>query len=151
MRLNQSKAYQRVEAISASKIGQVAILLEHCVRLLDESIRAIGDNQIEQRFLKVDQVMVILNTITNNIDQESSSHAKGLSRFFQRMVIGLVDVNINNDAVMCGKIQTCLFEMAKIWRNADKVPETANVSSIETESAAQPSPEPGSVSIQLAI
>ncbi|WP_032112605.1 flagellar export chaperone FliS [Candidatus Paracaedibacter symbiosus] len=151
MKLNQTKSYQRVEAISASKLGHVAILLDHCGRLLSKAIQAMKDNQIEERFLNIDRVMVILNTIDNNIDQNSSTYAKGLSRFFQRMVVGLIDVNINNDPVMCGKIQTCIMEMAKIWRNADKTPEVPSTTTSMATPMAIPEPSLNREAFQLNI
>lgn len=128
MKLNQTRSYQHVEAISATKIGQVVILLDHCVRLLGRAITAMKENKIEEKFHHLDQAAVILNTINNNIDPASSKYAKGLSEFFQRMSLGLVEVNLTNDSAMCEKIQTCLHEMAKIWRNADRVPEPVTAS-----------------------
>lgn len=131
MKLNQTRSYHHVEAISATKIGQIVILLDHCVRLLGRAITAMKENKIEERFNHLDQAVVILNTINNNIDISSSEYAKGLSQFFQRMSLGLIEVNLANDPVMCEKIQTCLHEMAKIWRNADKpfVPEMSSTPS----------------------
>lgn len=140
MKFNQTKSYQRVHAISASKIGQVAILLDHCVRLLDKSIHAIQENKIEERYHTIDQAIVIIGTITNNLDQESSVYAKKLITFFTTMVAGLHKVNIENDAELCGKIQTCILEMAKIWYNADKSPESQSDSPLPTTAAATPPP-----------
>lgn len=125
MKLNQTRSYQHVEAISATKIGQVVILLDHCVRLLGRAITAMKENRVEEKFTCLDQAVVILNTIDNNIDASSSKYAQGLSRFFQSMSLGVTEVNLANEPVMCEKIQTCLHEMAKIWRNADKAPESA--------------------------
>ena len=127
MKLNQTRSYQHIEAISATKIGQVVILLDHCVRLLGRAMAAMQDNKIEERFHNLDQAIVILNTINNNLDPSTSKHARGLSQFFQRMSLGLVEINLTNDPVMCEKIQTCLHEMAKIWRKADMMPETTAI------------------------
>lgn len=132
MKLNQAKRYQRVEAISASKLGQVALLLDCCVGLLSKAIQAIHENKIEERFLNIDQAVVIIMTISNNIDQESSEHAKKLANFFNKMVAGLFEVNNSNDPDLCAKLQVCIQGMAGVWRDADKAPMEIPVQSVSS-------------------
>ena len=122
MTLNQTQRYQRIEAISATQVGQVALLLDYCVKLLGKAIQAIHENKIEDRFLNIDQAVVILMTISNNIDQASSEHAKKLASFFDKMVAGLFEVNNRNDPELCEKLQVCIQGMAGVWRDADKAP-----------------------------
>lgn len=122
MKQNYARNYQRVQAISATKIGQVALLLDHCVRLLDRAIAAIHANQMEDLYLHLDQTIVILCTIENSFNEEASDHAKRLKSFFQKMTRGLQEVLYQGNADLCAKIQTCLLGMANIWHNADKQP-----------------------------
>lgn len=122
MKQNYARNYQRVQAISATKIGQVALLLDHCVRLLDRAIAAIHANQMEDLYLHLDQTIVILCTIENSLDEEASEYAKGLKSFFQKMTRGLQEVLYQGNADLCAKIQTCLLGMANIWHKADKEP-----------------------------
>lgn len=151
MKKNQTRSYQHVQAISATKIGQVVILLDHCVRLLERAITAIQENKIEERFHHLDQAGVILNTIHNNIDVASSQYARGLSKFFQRMVLGLMEVNLTNDPALCAKIQACLHEMAKIWRKADVAPVAAAITTEGTSVSLSPQSGIPQESLQLSI
>ena len=71
-------------------------------------------------------------TISNNIDQTSSEHAKKLASFFDKMVAGLFEVNNRNDAELCEKLQLCIQGMAGVWRDADKAPAASVIESAST-------------------
>lgn len=113
------RQYLRTEAATASPLAQVAILLEHCAGLLRRATVAIKMKDYEERFYCIDKVMVILSSIQSNLAIEKSVEATEINTFFQSMIVFLLDVSMNEDAVLCEKVETAIAEMASIWRLAD--------------------------------
>ncbi|WP_010297301.1 flagellar export chaperone FliS [Candidatus Odyssella thessalonicensis] len=139
---NKMRTYRRVEAMTASKIAQVAILLEHCAELLRRTKVAIEVKDYEQRYLCTEKVMVILSSIQSSLAIETSAEAVELNAFFNTMIIALLDINLKQEAALCEKVEFALAEMASIWRLADshtRIEEKTNSSS----------PEAGSLSLDV--
>lgn len=150
MSTKQTKSYQRVEAASATPVGQVALLLEHCTILLIEARKAIQNNDVEARFNNIDKVMVILSTIDKSLDTKSSKGAIKLSKLFRTMCERLTDVNINNDAELCNKVLNYIHDMVKLWRAADKRGNVAEVAVVKASTPTPPS-ETERDNLQLSI
>lgn len=116
---NKIRQYHKTEAVTATKLAQVAILLEHCASLLRKATIAIETKNYEERYLCTDKVMVIINSIQSSLAVDKSAEAVDLNDFFQRIIVLLLEVGLKQNAVLCSQIEVALSEMASVWRLAD--------------------------------
>jgi flagellar protein FliS len=129
----QLRHYHKAESITASQMGQVAILLDHCAVLLRRAKVAIETKDYEQRHHCIDKVMVIISSIQSSLVVDRSPEIADISAFFNNIVAFLLEISLKEDANLCEHVQIALSEMASIWRLADShknASHTTDVSSI---------------------
>ncbi len=115
----QMRHYHKIEAITASKMVQVAILLDHCAGLLRRAKIAIETKDYEQRHYCIDKVMVIISSIQSSLAVDRSPEIGEISNFFNNIIAFLLEITLKEDAALCQQVQIALLEMASIWRLAD--------------------------------
>lgn len=130
----QFKNYRTAESSSASKLIQVAILLENCGQLLQKASLAIEEKKYEERYILIDKVMLILSAIQDILATDKSTMAKNLNTYFQKTITLLVQVNMQEDVTICNLVRERLIDMAQIWREADRTLITQMETSISTSS-----------------
>lgn len=116
----QLRNYGVMESTSASKLIQVAMLLENCGQLLQKTGLAIEEKNYEERYLLIDKVMLILSAIQDILATDRSTMANSLNTYFQNTITLLVQVNVQEDLALCHLVRERLIEMAQIWRDADR-------------------------------
>ncbi|MBW8310263.1 MAG: flagellar protein FliS [Candidatus Paracaedibacteraceae bacterium] len=126
----QMRHYHKAEAITASKMVQVAILLDHCVGLLRRAKVAIETKDYEQRHHCIDKVMVIISSIQSSLAVDRSPEVGEISNFFNNIVAFLLEVSLKEDAALCEQVQIALSEMASIWRLADSHKVASNTTTL---------------------
>lgn len=114
------RQYQRSQATIATPLGQIAILLDHTASLMRRIKIAVESKDYEARYHATDKAMVILSSIQSSLAVDKTEEAAELSRFFQEMILFILDVNIKEDLQLCQDIEVALSEMAEVWRTADQ-------------------------------
>lgn len=120
MSYEQIRQYSHHQEKSASRLIEMAILLERCAQFLQQVIIAIPSQDYEKRFEYTDKVIVILNSLQGTLAIHHSEEAKAFHEFFSNAITLLVQVNLKEDPQLCLKIREKLLEMANLWRDADK-------------------------------
>lgn len=120
MSYQKLRHYHQAESTSVSKLVQVAILLEYCAQLLQRTLIAIDQGDIEERFNTTDKVTVVISSIQGALAVERSEDAQALNTFFQNVISILIRINTENDKEMCELLRERLLEMGSIWRSADR-------------------------------
>lgn len=113
------RQYQRSQATIATPLGQIAILLDHTASLMRRIKIAVESKDYEARYHATDKAIVILSSIQSSLAVDKTEEAADLSRFFQEMILFILDVNIKEDLQLCQDIEVALSEMAEVWRTAD--------------------------------
>ena len=114
------RQYQRSQAATATPLGHIAILLDHTASLMRRIKIAVESKDYEARYHATDKAMVILSSIQSSLAVDKTEEAAELSRFFQEMILFILDVNIKEDLQLCQDIEVALSEMAEVWRTADQ-------------------------------
>ncbi len=120
MQQNLYRRYQRIEAITASPLTQVAILFEHCAQLIRQAKKAIEEHDVESRFQHSDKAMMVLHNLQGAFDVENSVEGKELHQFCQTIIDALVHLNFQPSLSMCDQLMEMLLEMSHLWRDADR-------------------------------
>ncbi len=115
----QLRQYQRSQAAIATPLGQIAILLDHCAGLMRRVKVAVEAKDYEGRYNATDKAIVIISSIQSSLAVDRTSEAAELSRFFQEMILFILDVNMKEDLQLCQDVEVALTEMADVWRVAD--------------------------------
>lgn len=134
MSYQKIRSYAKVENSAASKLIEMAILLERCAAFLQQAGTAITTEAFEERFIAIDKVIVIMCSLQSNLAVDQFEEAKEFHAFFGNVVSLLVQVNLKNDVKLCSQIREKLIEMASLWREADK---TLTTSSSDLEQSDQ--------------
>lgn len=113
------RQYQRSQAVISTPVAQVAILLEHCAALMRRIKIAIDNKDYENRYHATDKAIVILSSIQSCLAVDQTSEAAELNRFFQQMIVLILEINLKDDIQLCHDVETALSEMADVWRTAD--------------------------------
>jgi flagellar biosynthetic protein FliS len=113
------RQYQRSQAVIATPLGQVAILLDHCSGLMRRIKVAIEAKDYEGRYNATDKAIVIISSIQASLAVERTAEAVELSKFFQEMILFILDINMKEDLQLCQDVEVALGEMADVWRTAD--------------------------------
>jgi flagellar biosynthetic protein FliS len=124
MQANPYNRYQKIEAITASPLTQVAILFEHCAQLIRLVKKAIEDQQVESRFQYCDKTMMILQNLQGAFDVEKSVEGKELHHFCQTIINALIYLNFQPDTATCDQLLDMLLDMSHVWREADRGAQT---------------------------
>lgn len=121
------RQYQRSQATIATPLGQIAILLDHTAGLMRRIKIAVESKDYEARYHATDKAMVILSSIQSSLAVDKTEEAAELSRFFQEMILFILDVNIKEDLQLCQDVELALNEMAEVWRTADQNTKTPDI------------------------
>ncbi len=121
------RQYQRSQATIATPLGQIAILLDHTASLMRRIKIAVESKDYEARYHATDKAMVILSSIQSSLAVDKTEEAAELSRFFQEMILFILDVNIKEDLQLCQDVELALNEMAEVWRTADQNTKTPDI------------------------
>ncbi|MBX3487750.1 MAG: flagellar protein FliS [Candidatus Paracaedibacteraceae bacterium] len=115
----QLRQYQRSQAAIATPLGQIAILLDHCAGLMRRVKVAVEAKDYEGRYNATDKAIVIISSIQSSLAVDRTPEAAELSRFFQEMILFILEVNMKEDLQLCQDVEVALTEMADVWRVAD--------------------------------
>ena len=121
------RQYQRSQATIATPLGQIAILLDHTASLMRRIKIAVESKDYEARYHATDKAMVILSSIQSSLAVDKTEEAAELSRFFQEMILFILDVNIKEDLQLCQDVELALNEMAEVLRTADQNTKTPDI------------------------
>ncbi len=121
------RQYQRSQAATATPLGHIAILLDHTASLMRRIKIAVESKDYESRYHATDKAIVILSSIQSSLAVDKTEEAADLSRFFQEMILFILDVNIKEDLDLCQDVEVALSEMAEVWRTADQNAKTPEV------------------------
>ena len=121
------RQYQRSQATIATPLGQIAILLDHTAGLMRRIKIAVESKDYEARYHATDKAIVILSSIQSSLAVDKTEEAAELSRFFQEMILFILDVNIKEDLQLCQDVELALNEMAEVWRTADQNTKTPDI------------------------
>ena len=113
------RQYQMSQAAISTPIGQVAILLEHCAKLMRRIKIAIESKDYEARYNATDKAIVIISSIQGSLAVDLTVEAAELNTFFQQMILFILDINMKEDLQLCQDVEVALSEMADVWRTAD--------------------------------
>lgn len=130
----QLRQYQRSQAAIATPLGQIAILLDHCAGLMRRVKVAVEAKDYEGRYNATDKAIVIISSIQSSLAVDRTPEAAELSRFFQEMILFILDVNMKEDLQLCQDVEVALTEMADVWRVADM--STSKAETIQSERVA---------------
>lgn len=124
------RQYQMSQAAISTPIGQVAILLEHCAKLMRRIKIAIESKDYEARYNATDKAIVIISSIQGSLAVDRTIEAAELNTFFQHMILFILDINMKEDLQLCQDVEIALSEMADVWRTADAT--TVKVDDVES-------------------
>ena len=113
------RQYQMSQAAISTPIGQIAILLEHCAKLMRRIKIAIESKDYEARYNATDKAIVIISSIQGSLAVDLTVEAAELNTFFQQMILFILDINMKEDLQLCQDVEVALSEMADVWRTAD--------------------------------
>ncbi len=124
------RQYQMSQAAISTPIGQIAILLEHCAKLMRRIKIAIESKDYEARYNATDKAIVIISSIQGSLAVDLTVEAAELNTFFQQMILFILDINMKEDLQLCQDVEVALSEMADVWRTADAT--TVKVDDVES-------------------
>ncbi|MBI1954483.1 MAG: flagellar protein FliS [Proteobacteria bacterium] len=101
---------------------QVAFLLERSAYFIIQAKHAIEKGDIAERFIHTEKVNHIITGLSGIFNQEGSPQIKMLVEFMedfcQRILMGLMAINQNNDGSLCVKVAEALQQVAFLWKQA---------------------------------
>jgi flagellar biosynthetic protein FliS len=121
------RAYQKNQALMASPVEQVALLLDRAARLMDDAHKAMLDNRFEDRFLHSEKAIKIITGLASVLKTEDPTMPTEvralilvMEGFYREMLIKIMDMSLKNDPRICLEIVEKFREMGGEWHDANK-------------------------------
>jgi len=117
------QSYQKTNKANASPLQLVIDLYDECVAKLEEALKAIQENRIEDRYLATERVRTILLGLTEALNTSTPAQeesAQNLRNYYS--VIGglLLRTDTHNDQESCMAAIESLRQMAQGWRDIQR-------------------------------
>lgn len=120
MTMNGYNAYKATTAATVSKTRQVVMLYEGAIKFMRQSIVAIEEGRIEDRFNLCNKVHEILFGLQGALDfDQGGDIATMLYEYYNDLLYLLTNVQQSNSIDDCRQIIDQLQEMADAWRQVD--------------------------------
>lgn len=132
MPLEATEAF-RSEVARARPTRVVVMLYDEAMTGLAAAIRAIGDNDIEERCNRINVVTEIVATLHLSLDMEEGGEiAEQLGSIYRFLLAQLIRVNIHSDAELAAQIIDVLKPLRDAWMEVDlRLAEGEDLSTME--------------------
>ncbi len=119
MPLEATEAF-RSEVARARPTRVVVMLYDEAMTGLAAAIRAIGDNEIEERCNRINVVTEIVATLHLSLDMEEGGEiAEQLGSIYRFILAQLIRINIHSDAERAAQIIDVLKPLRDAWMEVD--------------------------------
>ena len=129
----------------SSKTRQVVMLYEGILRFLNDSKQAIRDNNIQERYNKIEKAIDIINGLQLSLDLEKGGEvAIQLNKFYNTMITKLNLVNIKNESEAAVENIIQQFRPLKeAWEEIDRQYNSGKLEAEPNKTPESPAPEQG--------
>ncbi len=120
MPLTATEAF-RSEVARARPTRVLVMLYNEAINGLAAAIKAIGDNEIEERCNRINVVTEIVATLHMSLDLEKGGDvAEQLGGLYRYILAQLIRINIHSDAEMAAQIIDVLKPLRDAWEEVDR-------------------------------
>lgn len=115
------RAYRESSVRGASPVGLIVILYEEIMRSLRKAMRAVRENNIEDRTQGVNHAIQVIGHLQATLNFEAGGEvAKNLSHFYNLSRTKILEANMRGDAGILEQLVADFLQVASAWQELDR-------------------------------
>ena len=124
-RNDAASAYRQFAARGASQLGQVVVLYDSAIQSFHQALRAIGENNIEQRTKHLNHALTVIALLQSSLDFEKGGQvALQLERFYNFNRGRVLEASIKSSSQILKEIISHFQVMRDAWTQVDTAEST---------------------------
>ena len=141
--MNARNAYRENAARGATAVGQVVLLYEQVVEDLRRALRAVEENQIEERTNAINHAMTVVSHLQNSLIFEVGGDvAPNLERYYNMVRSRLLEAQFQASQEILNEQIALLLDLRDAWIEVDRATSAPAKPSAEAALAAEESLRP---------
>src|SRR5437868_917197 len=107
MRYDAASAYRQLAARGASQLGLVVVLYDSAIQSFHQALRAMKDNNIEQRTNHLNRALTVIALLQSSLDFEKGGEvARQLERFYNVNRARVLEASMKSSAALLSDVNS---------------------------------------------